>query len=115
MMPAYNFPTVSSSARARFKRFLKMLVAWGVGTVLGATLLAYAGDYAIFRYRVASNRQPLGQVTIYAYDAIPQKSGKTQFVFEPPQVETCANALFPHSGYVPCWYLQRHNQPRTDM
>jgi len=25
-----------------------------------------------------------------------------------PVRETCVEALMPHFGYVPCWYLQRH-------
>jgi len=25
-----------------------------------------------------------------------------------PVVQTCVDALMPHFGYVPCWYLRRH-------
>jgi hypothetical protein len=25
-----------------------------------------------------------------------------------PVVETCLDALMPHFGYTPCWYLRRH-------
>jgi len=25
-----------------------------------------------------------------------------------PIIETCVDALMPHFGYVPCWYLRRH-------
>ncbi len=25
-----------------------------------------------------------------------------------PVVETCVDALMPHFGYTPCWYLRRH-------
>ncbi len=77
--------------------------------------LTYAVDYLVFHYRVSHNRQPYGQVTVYAYDAIPQKSGKTELIFDPPELQTCVNALFPHSGDEPCWYLRRHNEPRTDF
>jgi hypothetical protein len=83
--------------------------------VLAATVLAYAVDYARFRYRVAANRQAFGQVTIYSYEAVAQKSGKTQFIFNPPQIQTCVHSLFPHAGYAPCWYLQSHPEPRTDI
>lgn len=84
-------------------------------SVLSLTLLAYGADYAVFRYRVASHRQPFGQVTVLPYDAVLQKSGKTQFIFNPPEVQTCVHALFPHGGYEPCWYLQRHTEQRTDI
>jgi DNA-binding Lrp family transcriptional regulator len=106
---------VSSEVRARIKRFLKRVIIIGLSCVLGVTALAYVVDYAVFRYRVARNRQPYGQITVTSYDAVPQKNGKTEFIFDPPQVQTCVNALFPRSGYVPCWYLQRHTEPRTNI
>jgi hypothetical protein len=77
--------------------------------------LAYALDYAVFRYRISTNRQPFGQVTVSSYDAVLQKNGKTSYFFNPPQAEICANSLFPQNGYTPCWYLQRHTEPRTDI
>ena len=100
--------------RARVKHFLKRLLFVGLASLLGLTVLAYVVDYAVFRQRLSSNRQPFSQITVYGYDAVPQKNGKTQFIFDPPRLETCANALFPRSGYVPCWYLKRNSQPRTD-
>jgi hypothetical protein len=87
----------------------------GLSSLLGVTALAYAVDYAVFRYRVSANRQPFGQITVTTYDAIEQKSGKTQFIFNPPQAQTCVHTLFPRQGYVPCWYLQRHTEQRTDI
>jgi hypothetical protein len=87
----------------------------GLSSLLGVTALAYTVDYAVFRYRVSANRQPFGQITVTTYDAIEQKSGKTQFIFNPPQAQTCVHALFPRQGYVPCWYLQRHTEQRTDI
>ncbi len=87
----------------------------GLSSASGLTLLAYAVDYGVFRYRVATNRQPYGQITVTSYDAVAQKNGKTQFIFNPPEAQTCANALFPRAGYVPCWYLQRHTEQRTNI
>ena len=84
-------------------------------SVVSLTILTYGTDYAVFRYRVASNRQPFGQITVLPYDAVQQKSGKTQFIFNPPEVQTCVHTLFPHAGYEPCWYLQRHTEQRTDI
>lgn len=87
----------------------------GFSSLLGLTLLAYVVDYAVFRYRVSTNRQPFRQITVNSYDAVQQKNGKTQFIFNPPEAQTCVNALFPRNGYTPCWYLQRHTEPRTDI
>jgi hypothetical protein len=91
------------------------VIVVGFSSVLGLTLLAYAVDYFVFRYRVAANRQPFGQVTVTSYDAVQLKNGKTEFLFNPPEAQTCANALFPRRGYVPCWYLRWHTEQRTNI
>lgn len=83
--------------------------------VLGTALLAYGIDFAVFRIRVAANRNPYGLVTVNRYYALLQKNGKTQFIFDPPSPETCVNALFPHGGSQPCWYLTRHPDQRTNI
>ena len=106
---------MTSALRAKIKHFLKRLIVIGLSSATGLMTLAYGADYAVFRYRVSTNRQPFGQVTVTTYDAVAQKSGKTQFIFNPPEVQTCANALFPREGYPPCWYLQRHSEQRTDI
>jgi hypothetical protein len=87
----------------------------GLSSVLGITALAYTVDYAVFRYRLAANRQPFGQVAVTRYDAVAQKNGRTQFIFNPPETQTCVHTLFPRAGYVPCWYLQKHTEQRTDI
>ncbi len=97
------------------RSFLKKLVLGAVLTASGITLAVYAGDYAVFRYRLSANRQPYGQVTVIAYYAVGEKGNKTEYIFNPPQAVTCVNSLFPHAGYTPCWYLQRHKEQRTDI
>jgi hypothetical protein len=99
----------------RIKPFLKRLFAIGFLSLLGVTAVAYAFDYAVFRYRLAANHNPFGQVTIQSYDAVQQKSGKIQFIFNPPENQTCVHALFPRAGFLPCWYLQRNTEPRTNI
>ena len=106
---------MTSVLGAGIKRFLKRLIVVGFSSALGVTALAYAVDYVVFRYRVAANRQPFGQITVTSYDAVQQKSGKTEFIFNPPEAQPCVNALFPRAGYVPCWYLQRHTEQRTNI
>lgn len=89
-----------------------------LGTVLAALALlalAFVADYAVFRVRVAINRSPYDTVTVTHYYAVQQKNGKTAFLFDPPGEETCVNALFPHEGSSPCWYLKRHPEQRTDI
>ncbi len=111
---SYNDTPVTSVLAPGIKRWLKRVTLAGLASVLGVTALTYATDYALFRYRVATNHHPYAEIIVTSYDAIPQKSGKTQFIFHPPEPQTCVNALFPHAGYVPCWYLQRHTEQVTN-
>jgi hypothetical protein len=83
--------------------------------VIAAAILVFAADYAVFRLRVAANWNAYGSVTVNHYTAVLQKNGKTQFTFDPPQAWTCVNSLFPHAGSLPCWYLKRHPEQRTDI
>ncbi|HTT19072.1 MAG TPA: hypothetical protein VMG82_09005 [Candidatus Sulfotelmatobacter sp.] len=83
--------------------------------LLGTAALTFAVDFGVFRLRVASNRNPYGSVVVSHYYAVQQKNGKTQFIFEPPAPYTCVNALYPHAGMPPCWYLQRHPEQRTSI
>jgi hypothetical protein len=106
---------VSPVLSAKIRRLLLRFVARAFLLVLSVTALAYAVDYIVFRYRVAEDRQPFGQITVTRYYAIEQKSGKTQFIFQPPEAQTCVHSLFPRAGWVPCWYLQRHTEQRTDI
>jgi hypothetical protein len=89
---------VSSALKARINRFLRRLLVAGFVGVAGITLVAYASE-----------------ITISSYDAVQQKNGKTVFLFNPPEPQTCVHTLFPHAGFVSCWYLQRHTEPRTNI
>jgi hypothetical protein len=94
------------------KRFLKITVA----SVATALVLGYAGDYALFRYRSASNRIPYGSVAVRHYYAAQHTNGKTEFLFDPPPTtQICVHSVFPHGGHTPCWYLVRHIEPWTDI
>lgn len=97
--------------RERLRRIFLGIVVW----TLGMAILAFGADFAVFRIRVATDRNAYGSVTVSHYYAVLQKNGKTQFIFDPPQPESCVHALFPHSGEMPCWYLSRHPEQRTDI
>ena len=84
-------------------------------TVVGVAVLAYGLDYAALRIRAATSRNAYGSVTVNHYTAVLQKNGKTTLTFDPPQPWTCVNSLFPHQGWLPCWYLSRHPDQRTDI
>jgi hypothetical protein len=98
-----------------FKRLLRRIF---LATILGlaaTAALAFGLDYAVFRFRAATNHNAYGSVTVRHYYAVLQKNGKTTFMFDPLQPWTCVNSLFPHAGDLPCWYLKRHPEQRTDI
>ncbi len=103
--------TTPPNLRERLRRlFLTTLVA-----ILATAVLAFGLDFAVFRIRAATKRNAYGSVIVNHYYAILQKNGKTQLIFDPPQPESCVNALFPHEHSFPCWYLSRHPDQRTNI
>jgi hypothetical protein len=75
-----------------------------------ASVLAYALDYLLWRYKLSTGRTPYGTLTVQYYYAIQEKNGKTEYDYQPPQQESCVNSLFPHAGYSPCWYERKHTE-----
>lgn len=85
-----------------------------VGALLLVLAFLYGGDYLFLRLRIAYPRlgKGLDFVQMERLYAIPLKSGKLEYEFDPDQPETtvpCARSLFPHLGYEPCWYLRRQS------
>ena len=78
-------------------------------------LILYIGDYISVRYRIPKKRDQFGMVKVQRYYAVGLKSGKTDFMFLPPQNQVCVHSLFPHFGDTPCWYLTRRNVKRIEM
>jgi hypothetical protein len=102
-------------SREELERILRRVLGIAAASLAAMFCVVYAGDYLSVRYRIPGNREQFGAVTVQHYDAIQEKSGKTEFIFNPPAAQTCVHALFPHFGYTPCWYLKRHSEPRTDI
>ena len=94
---------------------LKGLLLRIVVAVVLLVLLAYAGDYISVRYRIPKGRDPFSTVTIQPYYAIHQKNGRTEYDFAQPETQVCVRSLFPHFGYSPCWYVNRHTDKRIDI
>jgi hypothetical protein len=94
---------------------MKRIVFKVVVALLGAAGVFYIGDYAVLRFRIARNRAPYGSVTVNVYYAVPQKNGKMEYDFQSSQSEVCVNSIFPHAGYLPCWYLRRHSDKQIQL
>jgi len=104
-------PLPAPNRKTRLRRFFYAAIL----AVGGSGLLVFGVDYAVFRLRVATNWNPYGSVVVRHYYAVLEKNGKTTYMFDAPQPWPCVNALFPHAGSLPCWYLKRHPEQRTDI
>jgi hypothetical protein len=94
---------------------LQRTFLFAILAVLATAALAFGVDFLVFRVRVAANWNPYGSVMVDHYYAVGEKSGKTEYMFDPPQAQPCSHSLFPQSGYQPCWYLTRHPEQRTNV
>ena len=86
-----------------------------LGLTLLTLILIYAADDVSARFGIPGHRPTFGIVSVRRTIAVPQKNKKTEFYFNPPEDQACVNALFPHFGVRPCWYLNRHKAVQVDM
>jgi hypothetical protein len=78
--------------------------------VVISVCIAYLADLVAVKLR----HDPLSLVQINKIYAVPQKGGKTAFDAGEPEPETCVNSIFPHLGYSPCWYVNRHRNQQVN-
>ena len=106
---------MADSVSAPGRVILKRLFGRTLLVLLLLAAVAYAADYAVLRYRIATNRAPFATITVHPYDAVPRKDHKIEYLAEDPRDETCVNSLFPHLGDPPCWYLSRHKEEQIEF
>ncbi len=92
-----------------------MRVKRALAIAAGAAAALYAGDFLSARFGFPNHRPIYGSVMVTRTLAVMQKNKKQEYYFPPPQPQTCVNALFPHFGAPPCWYLQRHRIQQVAM
>jgi hypothetical protein len=85
------------------RKSLKIL-RWGCFVVACLTAFAYGLDDAWARYR----GRPVEQMKVDRVYRAMNHWNQVEYSLGTPVRETCVEALMPHFGYVPCWYLQRH-------
>jgi hypothetical protein len=77
---------------------------WGcLATVVLAGLI-YAADDLSARLR----GRPVELMKVDRIYAAINHFNEVEYSVGTPVRETCVDALMPHFGYVPCWYLRRH-------
>jgi len=72
--------------------------------VLCIAALAYLADDLWARFR----GRPTEQMKVDRYYAMINRWNETEYSTGTPIVQTCVDAMLPHFGYVPCWYLRQH-------
>lgn len=93
---------------------MKRIAIIAVLCLLGTVAVAYVCDTVALTYRLPRNRIQYATVMVQKSYVIPMKDGKTQYSFDPPAPQECVNALFPHNGDPPCWYLSRHTKQQVN-
>jgi len=79
--------------------------------ILAGTLLAAAVLYGLddLSARIGVPARPrFSTFTINRFYRVNEKFNKFSLDPMPAVQEQCVNALFPHSGSQPCWYVSRH-------
>jgi hypothetical protein len=100
---------------ARHGKLLRRVLVGGFLFLAGSAAVLFAGDYAVLRYRMTVGNSAFGTVTVRPYYSVRLKNGKTEFLFQEAQPETCVNSLFPHFDTAPCWYLRHRPEKRTEI
>lgn len=85
------------------------------GIILLLLAAIWPSDYLLWRYRVRSGKNPYGSHVVTTYYVIPQKNNRVEMVSGGKATERCVNALIPHEGYRPCWYVARHTEQRIQQ
>lgn len=85
----------------------KKLLADSLLTLLAATLLLWAGDWAVWRIRV-SHGGGYDSVQVTQLMLTPLKNHRLEADAQSTASEPCTRSLFPHAGHNPCWWLRRH-------
>jgi len=82
--------------------------------VIATCALVYAGDGIVLKIREGKGSAQ-GSMVVNSSYVVHQKSGKLEYLFDPPQTMPCTNSLFPHYGKPACWWLARHTDQQKEI
>jgi len=85
-------------------RTIRRIALWGSVFLVSLTGLTYVADDLWSRFR----RRPVEQIKVDRIYADVDHWNHVEYSIGTPIMETCIDALMPHFGYTPCWYLRRH-------
>jgi hypothetical protein len=78
---------------------------WACLVLMGLAGLAWVADDLWARHR----GWPVEQVKVGMLYAAVNHWNEVEYSVGTPVMETCVDAVMPHFGYTPCWYLKKHN------
>ena len=81
-------------------------------SLLGALVLAYALDSASIAF--PGSRQLYEDIRVDQVYTDTNKWNQLEYSRGATTTERCVNALFPHGGNQPCWYLKKHTMNVTN-
>lgn len=99
-----NSRVILLSMKARIMRNAKKPLFWLCFGLLALAVIVYAGDDLWARL----HGTPTEEMKIGRVYAAMNHWNQVEYSVGPSVMETCIDALMPHFGYVPCWYLRRH-------
>ncbi len=93
-------------------RILKKVVMPALLVLIGFCAVIYALDDLWARYR----GKPVVEIKIDRDFAARNKWSQIDYSISTPETQTsqtCVQAMLPHFGYHPCWYLMKHAIPQA--
>ena len=88
---------------------MTLLAKIGLG-VLAAPLIVYGLDELWLDIR----HEPTQTIKVDHYYKDENRWGSYEYSIGSPVQQVCVLAMFPHHGYPPCWYVQRHTLAEVD-
>jgi hypothetical protein len=85
-------------------RTIRKIALWVCLVLVSLTALIDVADDLWARFR----GKPVEQIKVGRLYAAVNHFNEVEYSVGTPVMETCVDALLPHFGYTPCWYLQRH-------
>ena len=87
----------------RFPKLRRRLIHIAIALTAALALL-YGFDFAFVHYR----NQPFADVRVDSMYAMKNRWNEVEYSVGSTGTERCVEALFPHFGYNPCWYVNSH-------
>jgi hypothetical protein len=91
---------------------MRVILKHAVMVLLSASVALYAGDWLVYRYRVAHGTA-FDSVQVSQFLSVPLKGQKEEYDYLGQQQVECVRTLLPWAGADPCWWVRRHAENWT--